>query len=135
MTTPKMDPRSPEQRQVDELAAAGTWERFDTESLIPEEAALELLRRNQIAALQNGAGAASACENIRLQPFRWRDKVFRILRCDYKDGHALVDVAPSDPEFVEELKRRVEEDRFHTLTYYQGFGFICFPEDHAKYHE
>ena len=42
---------------------------------------------------------------------------------------------PLDAEFVAEVKKRVERDRFHTLTYYQGFGFICFPEDYAKYQD
>jgi hypothetical protein len=133
MTTPKTDSRSPEQRQVDELAAAGTWDGFDTESLLTDDAARQLLRRNDIHTQPNGTNAILAMESVRSQPFRWRDKEFRILRCNYKDGHAEVEVAPTDDEFVEELKKRVETDRFHTLTYYQGFGFICFPEDYARY--
>jgi hypothetical protein len=135
MNAPKADPRSPEQKQVDELAAAGEWEGFETESLITEQAALQMLRRDHFRGQQNGGDAVVAIESVRSQPFRWRDRVFRILRCDYKDGHAQVEVAPPDPEFTQELKRRVETDRFHTLTYYQGFGFICFPEDYARFQE
>ena len=72
---------------------------------------------------------------VRGQPFRWKDKVYRVIRCDYVGGEALVEATPPDPEFMAEVKRRVETDRFHTLNYYQGFGFISFPEDYAKYQD
>lgn len=75
----------------------------------------------------------TAMESLRNQPFRWKDKVFRIIQCDYIGNQAQVEVVPHDLDFVAEVKRRVEQDRFHTLTYYQGFGFICFPEDYSKY--
>ena len=77
----------------------------------------------------------TAPAGVRGQPFRWKEKVFRILRCDFVGGQALVEVSPSDPEFEAEVKKRLEKDRFHTLTYYQGFGFICFPEDYPKYQD
>jgi len=67
------------------------------------------------------------------QPFRWKNKVFRLLRCDFVAGEAIVEAAPNDDEFVAEVKRRVESDRFHHLAYCQGFGFVCFPEDYQQY--
>ena len=76
-----------------------------------------------------------AMSSLRGQPFRWKNKVFRIVRCEYVGGQALVEVIPHDPDFLAEVKRRIEQDRFHTLTYYQGFGFICFPEDYQKYQD
>lgn len=74
-----------------------------------------------------------ALATIQGQPFRWKDKVFRIMHCDYVGGQAIVEVVPHDEEFVAAVKKRVEQDRFHTLSHYQGFGFICFPEDYQKY--
>jgi hypothetical protein len=135
MKTPKVDARSPEQKQADESAAAGKWEGFETETLISEEGALQLLRHNHLSAAQNGVDSPAALGSVRLQPFRWRDKVYRILRCDFRDGRAMVEVTPPDPEFTQEVTKRVEANRFHTLTYFQGFGFICFPEDYAQYQE
>lgn len=88
-------------------------------------------RRRQAEGGNLNHGATSG--GLRNQPFRWREKVFRILRCDYAEGQAIVEVAPADTEFIAEVKKRVEQDRFHTLAYYQGFGFICFPEDYQKY--
>ena len=123
------DPRSPEQKLADEAAAAGTWEGFDTEELLTEEGALEILSHSRALAREDALGSALA------QPFRWKNKVYRILRCDYAGGQAVVEATPPDPDFTAEVKRRVEADRFHTLTYYQGFGFIAFPEDYAKYQD
>ncbi len=34
-----------------------------------------------------------------------------------------------------ELKQRIEQDRFHNLNVYLGYGFICFPEDYHKYQD
>ena len=121
------DPRSPAQKLADEAAAAGTWDGFETEELLTEQGALDLLSQPRTLARESAMGS------VRAQPFRWNDKVFRIIRCDYVGGHAVVEATPPDTSFIAEVKRRVEEDRFHTLNYYQGFGFICFPEDYVKF--
>ncbi len=125
----QQDTSSAEQRRADEAAAAENWEGFETEELLTEKGALEILAHSRALVGENAMGS------VRGQPFRWKDKVYRILRCDYVGGEAVVDAAPPDPEFTAEVKRRVEADRFHTLNFYQGFGFIAFPEDYAKYQD
>ena len=45
-----------------------------------------------------------------------------------------VEVVPKDAEFAAEIQRRVEQNRFHTMGFFQAIGFACFPEDYAKYH-
>ncbi len=136
MNTPtrsaRPETRTSQQIQADAAAAAGNWEGFETKELMSEEEARALiLQRRKVSTV--AALAQLAAEHVRLQPFRWKDRVFRILRCEYVGDHAEVEVVPSDPEFIAEVKRRVEQDRFHTLAYYQGFGFISFPEDYAKF--
>jgi hypothetical protein len=121
--TPRPDTRTPAQIAADEAAATGNWEGFETEILQTEDEARRLIAQRR----------SLPAEALRNQPFRWKDKVFRILRWDYAGGQAQVEVTPPDPEFVAELKRRIEQDRFHVLTYYQGFGFAAFPEDFAKF--
>ncbi len=130
--TPRPDTRTVDQIKVDEAVAAGNWEGFEiTQLMSEEEARARILQRRKVAT--PAAIAPFAGDHPRLQPFRWKDRIFRILRCDYVGDHAEVEVVPSDPELVAEVKRRIERDRFHTLTYYQGFGFISFPEDYTKY--
>ena len=131
----QQDPRSPEQRLADEAAAAGTWEGFETEELLADQGALEILLHCRALAKETPMDQYTAMASVRGQPFRWKDKVYRIIRCDYVGGEAVVEATPPDPDFTAEVKRRVEADRFHTLNYYQGFGFICFPEDYAKYQD
>jgi hypothetical protein len=127
------DARSPSQRQADAVAAAEDWQDFGTEVLLDEDGAHQILEHCHNLAKESAMDQTIALGGVKTQPFRWKDKVFRILRCDYVGSEALVEVVPHDPDFIAEVKRRVETDRFHTLTYYQGFGFICFPEDYSKY--
>ena len=129
------DPRTSERRRADEAAAAGAWEGFETEDLLTDQGAAEILAHCRTLAKENAMESYSALGHARGQPFRWKDRVYRIIRCDYVGGEAVVEATPADAEFMAEVKRRVEADRFHTLNYYQGFGFICFPEDYAKYQD
>jgi hypothetical protein len=129
------DARSPEQKRTDEAAAVGAWDGFETEELLTEEGALEILAHSRALARESAADSNSALGHAGGQPFRWKTKVYRITRCDYREGEAVVEATPADADFMAEVKRRVETDRFHTLSYYQGFGFICFPEDYAKYQD
>lgn len=131
--SPAVDPRTPSQKEADDAAAAGNWEGFETEVLLTEEGAHRLLDHCRDLAQETGAGRQVTREALRDQPFRWRENVFHILRCEYIGGQALVEVAPPDHELVAEIKRRLEQDRFHSLSYCQGFGFICFPEDYQRY--
>src|SRR5438067_183556 len=107
------DARTPEQIQADLAAGAEDWKGFETETLLSEEGARQILehRRKQ---------SSTATESVRHQPFRWKDKVFRIIKCEYGGGQSQVEVVPHDEEFVAEIRRRIENDRFHTLGYYQG---------------
>jgi hypothetical protein len=129
------DPRTQSQKTVDEAIAVGDWSGFETESLLTEEGAYQILQHCHNLAKEMEMDQAVALGGVRGQPFRWKDRVYRIMRSDYVGGEALVEVVPHDPEFVAVLKKRIEDDRFHTLTYYQGFGFVCFPEDYQKYQD
>jgi hypothetical protein len=131
----QQDPRTTAQRLADETAAAGAWEGFETEELLTEQGAAEILAHCRTFAMENAMDSYSALGHARGQPFRWKNKVYRIIRCDYVAGEAAVEATPADADFMAEVKRRLEADRFHTLNYYQGFGFICFPEDYAKYQD
>jgi hypothetical protein len=121
------DPRTEAQQEADEAAAVGNRAGFETEELLTEDAAVELLKQRDGVP----AGAPSVCQ----QPFRWRAQVYRILRCEFLADQPVVEVAPKDDEFAAEIKRRLVADRFHHLAYCQGFGFACFPEDYENYQE
>jgi hypothetical protein len=125
---PAVDRRTPEQKRVDELAAAGDWSEFTIEQLMPEDLAFDLLSRAEDIRQEMAAKLAA-------QPFLWKGKAYRILRCEVIDGEGIVAVTPDDSAFAAELKRRVESSRSHVLTFYQGIGFICFPEDYSKHKE
>jgi hypothetical protein len=127
------DVRSPSQLQADAAAAAEDWQGFTTEVVLDEDGAHQILEHCRNLAKESEMDQTIALGGVKNQPFRWKDKVFRILRCEYVNGEALVEVVPHDAAFIAEVKRRVQADRFHTLTYYQGFGFICFPEDYQQY--
>jgi hypothetical protein len=68
-------------------------------------------------------------------PFVWNGKMFRIQRAVCRQGKAEVAVEPTNDDLEAELCRRIEGDKHHKLTYFQGFGFICFPEDHGRYRD
>lgn len=126
---------SPSIREVDERVAAGDWSGFDTTVLCTEEGAVEILRegsrlRKEIVA---AGGDQAAVLGFAGRPFRWKQSVFRVAKAVYVGGRAEVEVTPPDDEFEAELRARIEGNRFHTLDYVQGFGYVCFPEDYAKY--
>ncbi len=127
------DPRTTGQKQVDEAVASGDWDGLEVEVQMNEKDAHHILDRQQGLNPGRNPAVNGTPASLRFQPFRWKDKVFRILRCDYVDGQSFVEAVPTDSEFVSELKRRLDENPFHTLTYYQGFGFISFPEDYEKH--
>jgi len=119
---------TPDQIRVDEMAAAGDWSEFTVVQLMPEELAFELLE-HMVQNLKNHN------ESLQMQPFLWRGNAYRIVRCEHTDGKTVVEVTPADPEFAEELTRRIEQNRFHTFGYFQAVGFACFPEDYKKYQD
>ena len=121
------------QQPTDELVAEGNWDGFQTEQLLTEEGARQLMEHRHLLAKERAMDQVTGTGFLKTQPFRWKDRVYRILRADYLNGEALVEIAPHDDELVAELKKRIEQDRFHSLNVYLGFGFICFPEDYSKY--
>jgi hypothetical protein len=120
------DPRTEAQKKTDEALASGDWSGLETEELLSEEGVLAILAHAKKLGPRSG---------VLDQPFRWKSKVYRILKCDFANGVSVVEVAPHDAELLAELKNRVESDRFHHLAYCQGFGFACFPEDYRKYQD
>lgn len=118
---------------IDQAIAEGHWDGFETKQLLSEEGAGQLLEHRRNLAVEPPMDTHTTTGFLKTQPFRWRDKIFRILRADYSGGQALVEVVPHDDEFVAELKRRIESDRFHSLNVYLGFGFVCFPEDYPTF--
>lgn len=66
-------------------------------------------------------------------PFLWNAKVYRITRAEHRNGTIAIEVTPPDADFKAEVRRRIESVPYRVLTFYQGFGFVCFPEDYAKY--
>ncbi len=130
---PEIDTRTPSQIAADEAMAAaaesGNWEGWQTVELLTAEGAQQILDYCQ------NLDPNSVLAELTKQPFRWQHLVFRIVRCEYAEGKALVEAVPPHDEFVAEVKKRIEQNRFHVLPYYQGYGFISFPEDYELYQE
>ena len=127
-TQAQPDRRTPERKQVDERVANGDWTGFTRERLIPEDFAFELVSRPDEFRREMAGRLA-------LLPFNWKGNLYRITRCELIDGEVVVEATPHDSDFVEEVRCHVESNRHHVLTYCQLFGFICFPEDYAKYQD
>lgn len=127
------DTRTLARKEADEAIAraaeTGDWTGFTREVLLTPEAA------RQLVEFSRDLDPAEVRARATQQPFRWKEHVFRIVRCDYVNGQALVEVEPHEPALVAELQKRIELNRFHILPYYQGFGFIALPEDHDRYEE
>jgi len=127
------DTRTAAQKAYDEAIAnaaeSGDWNGFSRTTLLTPEGARALIEHGR-----NLDPAQVRADALR-HPLRWKEHVFRIVRCDYVNGKAEVEIEPHDAELVAELRKRIEANRFHILPFYQGFGFIAFPEDHARYEE
>lgn len=130
---PLPDLRTPAQIEADEAlvqaAETGTWEGFSRKELCTREGAKQIVEH--CLSLTPKAFLLEVTQ----QPFRWKHLVFRLTRCEYQDGKAVVETEPPNEEFIAEVKNRIEANRFHVLPYYQGYGFISFPEDYLKYQD
>jgi hypothetical protein len=123
--------RTPEQIEADEAIAASC------ESAIVRDAvtgwtvleATDERRKLMAAAGPNNAIAPSGLD----VPFLWNGKAYRITRASHRNGTTTVDAMPADPNFLAEVRRRIDAVPYHVLTFYQWFGFVCFPEDIARY--
>ena len=125
--------RTPEQIRADEEIA---WlsERYlvtdpDTRWTIREATDEREALANACANEPNNAIAVGGL-NV---PFLWNGKVYRIARASHRSGNTSVESLPRDSAFEGEVRRRIDAVPFRVLTFYQGFGFICFPEDYARY--
>lgn len=125
--------RAPERIAADEEIAAG-HEKSVVRDATTGWSVLEATdeRRNLAAATAEDPNNAIATGGLNA-PFLWNGKVYRITRACHRDGTTVVETAPADPAFAAEVRRRIESVPYHVLTFYQGFGFVCFPEDHARY--
>jgi len=125
------DLRTAKQKAADDIALhateAGEWDGFQVETHCNAEAAKQIIEHRQNLDVSDSLAALTK------HPFRWKDRVFRIGTCHYENGKALVEATPSEPDFIGEIKKRIEQNRFHVLPYVQGFGFVCLPEDYEKY--
>jgi hypothetical protein len=115
--------------RIAQAAETGDWSGLARTVLFTPEGARAL------AEHRRDLEPASFRANTLQQPFRWKERVFHIVRSDYADGKANVELVPQEPVLAAELERRIEMNRFHVLPYYQGFGFIALPEDYSRYEE
>ncbi|HXD89164.1 MAG TPA: hypothetical protein VN641_21915 [Urbifossiella sp.] len=89
-------------------------------------------RRNLAEANANEVSNAVAAGGLNV-PFLWNGKAFRIVKASHCAGSTIVESQPRDAAFEAELRRRIDAVPFHVLTFFQGFGYVCFPEDFARY--
>jgi hypothetical protein len=125
--------RAPEQIRGDEEIAAG-FEKYIVKDETTGWSILEATdaRRDLAAATANDPNNAIATGGLNV-PFIWNGKVYRITRASHLDGTTVVESAPRDPAFEAEVRRRIDAVPHRVLTFYQGFGFVCFPEDYTRY--
>jgi hypothetical protein len=125
--------RTPEQIAADEEIAAEA-ERYVVKDATTGWAVFAATdaRRALAAATAGDANNAVAPGGLDV-PFLWNGRAYRITRAAHRGGTTTVEAEPADPAFVAEVRRRIDASPCRVLTFYQGFGFVCFPEDHAKY--
>jgi hypothetical protein len=129
---PAAEFRTPEQVRADEEIAAG-FEVFlvkDAAGRVVHQATDERRRLAEAGAADPNNAIAAGGLNV---PFLWNGGVFRVTRAGHHGGRTVVAVEPPDAGFEAEVRRRIDAAPCRVLTFYQGFGFVCFPEDHDKY--
>lgn len=133
--TTRSEFRTPEQIRADEEIAERVEAAIVTDTVTgwTVHAATDERRRRAeaLAADANNAIAPGGWD----VPFLWQGKAYRIVRARYKDGQADVETSPPDSALTAVLAARIENARHHVLTYYQGFGFICLPEESTRYRD
>src|SRR5438128_185412 len=125
------DRRTPEQVLADEEIAAG-YDDYVVRDATTGWSVLDATDERRKLAAAGGPNNAIAAGGLNV-PFLWKGKVYRITRADRRGGTTEVAVSPADSGFEAEVRRRIEAVPHHVLTFYQGFGFVCFPEDYANY--
>jgi hypothetical protein len=122
--------RSPQELAADEEIAAD-HDRYVVKDRATGWTVLEATdERRALAAADPDNAVAAGGLNV---PFLWNGRAYRVVRAAHRDGATAVEVVPPDPAFEAEVRRRIESSGCRVLTFYQGFGFVCFAEDHARY--
>lgn len=124
--------RTADEIRADEEIAAG-FEMFlvkDESGRVIHEATDE--RRRLVEESASNPNNAIAPGGLNM-PFLWKEQVFRVIRAGHHAGRTVVVVEPPNADFEAEVRQRIQAKPHRVLTFYQGFGFICFPEDYAKY--
>ena len=125
------DQRTTERRVADE-EIAWSFERFIVTDPATGRAIHEATDERRRLADEADDDNAIAVGGLNV-PFLWNGRVFRITKARHAGGQTDVESVPNDPQFVAEVRRRIDAVPYRVLTFCQGFGFVCFPEDHAKY--
>ena len=125
--------RSPDRIRADEALA--DW--FESQEVMDTVSGSRLSksseeRRRLMESMEAGPNNAIAPGGWNV-PFLWQGREYRILKVEYRDGRAEVEVVPDEPALVAVLKGRIQTAKHHVLTYHQGFGFICLPEENHRY--
>jgi len=132
-TKTQTEHRTPAQIEADEDIAANAERYIVTDGATHWTVHAATDERRALAkastAESNNAIAAGGLNT----PFLWNGKVYRVVKASHRTGATSVESSPRDAAFEAELRRRIDSTPFHVLTFYQGFGFICFPEDYARY--
>lgn len=125
------DHRTADRRAADE-EIAWSFERFIVTDPATGWAILDATDERRRLADAADADNAIAVGGLNA-PFLWDGRVYRITKARHAGGRTEVESVPNDPAFVAEVRRRIDAVPYRVLTFCQGFGFVCFPEDHAKY--
>jgi hypothetical protein len=132
-TTARPEYRTPDRIAWDEAIAAD-HERYIVRDVATGWTVLEATEaRRELAAAGAGDPNNAIAAGGLNTPFLWNGKVYRITRAGHHDGTTVVEAVPPDPAFTAEVRRRIDSVPHRVLTFYQGFGFICFPEEYANY--
>jgi len=129
-TTMQKEHRTPEQIQADEEIALDT-ERFILRDVLTGQVIHEVMdeREKLSDVFQRSAFTGT---DMTLQ-FLWNGNVYRIEQLEFTTEGGVAVVNPKCLQLESELLRRIASAPHHKLSYHQGFGFICFPEEFARY--
>jgi hypothetical protein len=131
-TTVRPEFRTPERIRADDEIAASV-ERYIVKDAATGWAVHEATdERRRLAAADPANAIAAGGLGV---PFLWNGGVYRITRAEYRGGVVRVEASPHDPDFVAEVRRRIEAVPYRVLTFHQGHGYVCFPEDRDNYQD
>src|SRR5438105_328233 len=107
---PLADSRTASQREADDAVATavetGDWKGSSSTELCGREDA------KRIGEHRLTLDPSEALRALTRHPFRWKNRVFEIRRCEVLKDRVELEVVPPDPEFTSELRKRIESNRF-----------------------